>query len=79
MGLGTPLICSDIPENKFITNDNATHFRSGSVDDLSEKIDYALNNPDIITQMAETGKHDILARFNWETITDQYINIFNTR
>ena len=26
MGLGTPLICSDIRENKFITENNATHF-----------------------------------------------------
>ncbi len=79
MGLGTPLICSDIVENKFITGANATHFRSGSIDDLSEKINYALNNPDKIVRMAENGRQDILARFNWEKITDQYIKIFTNK
>jgi glycosyltransferase involved in cell wall biosynthesis len=79
MGLGTPLICSDIVENKFITGDNATHFKSGSIDDLSEKINFTLENPEKIMQMAETGKRDILNRFNWENIADQYIKIFNNK
>lgn len=79
MGLGTPLICSDIVENKFITGDNATHFKSGSIDDLSDKIKFTLENSEKISQMAETGKKDILTRFNWENISDQYIKIFNSK
>jgi glycosyltransferase involved in cell wall biosynthesis len=76
MGLGTPLICSDIDENKYITKDNATHFRSGNLDDLAEKINFSVENPQKIKKMAENGKKDILARFNWDSITDQYINLF---
>lgn len=76
MGLGTPLICSDIAENIYITVNNATHFISGDVNDLAEKIDFVLKHPEEIKKMAETGRKDILARFNWETITDQYIKIF---
>jgi len=76
MGLGTPLICSDIDENKYITKDNATHFRSGNLDDLAEKINFSVWNPQKIKKMAEIGKKDILARFNWDSITDQYINLF---
>lgn len=79
MGLGTPLVCSDIVENKFITGDNATHFISGNVDDLSEKIFFTLNNPEGIKQLAEAGQKDILARFNWDTITEQYITIFSKK
>jgi glycosyltransferase involved in cell wall biosynthesis len=79
MGLGTPLICSDIVENKFITGVNATHFKTGDLKDLLEKINFVLNHPEKVTQMAKNGQKDILARFNWETITDQYINIFSNK
>ena len=77
MGLGTPLICSDIVENKFITGNNATHFISGECNSLSEKIKYSLYNIEKLEKMAKIGKDDILSRFNWETITDQYIELFN--
>lgn len=79
MGLGTSLICSDIAENKYITGDNATHFKSGDVNDLAAKIEFALNHPAEIKKMAEIGRKDILSRFNWETITDQYIKIFSNK
>ena len=76
MGLGTPLICSDIVENKFITEGNASHFKSGNSDSLAEVIEYALNNYDKLKKMAKIGQQNILERFNWDTITKQYINLF---
>ncbi len=76
MGLGTPLLCSDIVENKYITGENATHFVSGDADSLAEKIEFMLQNCSKIREMAEAGKKDILYRFNWNTITDQYIKLF---
>jgi glycosyltransferase involved in cell wall biosynthesis len=79
MGLGTPLICSDIIENKFITGDNATHFTSGNVASLAEKINYSINNIDNLKKMAKIGKDDILNRFKWDSITSQYIELFNNK
>lgn len=79
MGLGTPLICSDIPENKFITGENATHFNSGNTESLSEKIEYSLSNIDKMKIKAETGQKDILKRFNWDIITEKYIELFSSR
>ena len=79
MGLGTPLICSDIPENKFITGENATHFNSGNTESLSEKNEYSLSNIDKIKIKAETGQKDILKRFNWDIITEKYIELFSSR
>lgn len=77
MGLGTPLICSDIVENKFITGDNAVHFRSGDTGSLAEKIDYSLNHPDHMNVMAENGRTDILSRFNWDAVAEKYLELFN--
>jgi glycosyltransferase involved in cell wall biosynthesis len=75
MGLATPLICSNIIENTFITKDNAIHFDSGDADSLNEKLQFALNNTDKLLCNARHGQADISRRFNWENITDQYINL----
>jgi glycosyltransferase involved in cell wall biosynthesis len=79
MGLGTPLICSDIVENKFITGVNATLFRSGDSDSLAEKLDYSLNHPDHMKEMAENGRTDILSRFNWDAVAEKYLELFNSK
>ena len=75
MGLGTPLICSDIRENTYITKENAVTFSSGDVSSLHDALKYALENPNQIKKNAEDGQKDIKERFNWETITDEYIRI----
>lgn len=76
MGLGTPLICSDIKENLFISKKNATSFKSGDINSLKEAIEYSLNKKDLIDARALDGKSDVLNRFNWNKITEEYIDIF---
>ncbi len=75
MGLGVPLICSDIIENKFICGENATTFVSGDKTDLQKQLQYVINHSDEITKKATEGAIDIKERFNWDTITDQYISL----
>lgn len=76
MGLGTPLICSDIAENKFICESNAVTFLSGNQENLTQKLLYVLDHPKEILQNAKAGAIDIKNRFNWDRITDQYLNLF---
>jgi glycosyltransferase involved in cell wall biosynthesis len=79
MGLGTPLICSDIDENKFITRENATHFESGNIVSLTEQINYSINNIDKLKKIAKIGRDDILNRFKWDSITSQYVELFKNK
>ena len=76
MGLGTPLICSDIKENTFITGENAATFISGNANSLKETIISSLENSEIMKTKALLGLKDIKDRFNWEIITDSYIKLF---
>jgi glycosyltransferase involved in cell wall biosynthesis len=76
MGLGTPLICSDIVENKFICGENATTFECGNIESLTKEIQWALQNHSTISKAA-AGQIDIKNRFNWDKITDQYIELLN--
>ena len=75
MGLGVPLVCSDIVENKFICGENATTFKSGDSDDLGKQLQYVLDHSEEIRQKADAGQSDIRERFNWDKITDQYIDL----
>ena len=75
MGLGTPLICSDIIENKFICGNNALTFTSGDANSLSLQLQYALGHKDEIQNSACRGSIDIANRFNWDKIADQYIEL----
>lgn len=77
MGLGTPVICSDIVENKYITKDNAVHFVSGSVSSLIEKLEYSLSSHNDLLRKAKEGKEDVNNRFSWEKITNEFIKIFS--
>ncbi len=76
MALGTPLICSNIKENMFITKENAMTFLSGDVYSLSEVIKTAVDSQETILDMAEKGRKDVTMRFNWDKIADEYIKIF---
>lgn len=75
MGLGAPIICSNIKENVFITHDNAITFESGNSNSLKSAIEFTLNNHHVILTKAQAGNIDVLNRFNWENITDQYLDI----
>jgi len=77
MGLGIPLICSDIKENKFIVENNAMTFAQGNVDSLAGQLSYALSNGAQIQQLAEQGKASVYERFNWEKVTDDHIQLFS--
>jgi len=75
MGLGTPLICSDIKENLFITKENAITFESGNSNSLKSAIEFSIENPKVLISIAKVGQLDILERFNWDKITKEYIAI----
>jgi glycosyltransferase involved in cell wall biosynthesis len=77
MGLGTPLICSDIKENKYIVHEDAVLFKKSDIISLLNALQYSLNNRAQHMQITETGKKRILNDYSWETITDQYIELFN--
>ena len=76
MGLGTPLLCSDIPENKYIVKDDAIIFKKGNVQSLKDNIEYLLKNVEKIYFVASLGKERIMREYNWDTIVDQYLGVF---
>lgn len=74
--LGVPSVCSDIPANKAVLADQALYFRSGNVDDMADKLHWALQHP---TEMISLGQHAQLwvkAKFSWDRIAEQYDQLY---
>lgn len=76
MGLGTPLICSDIPENKFVVGDTATLFRRGDISDLKAKLEWALDNPESLRDNGIRGRARAEREFDWDACATGYETVF---
>jgi glycosyltransferase involved in cell wall biosynthesis len=76
MGLGTPLICSDIPENKFVVGDTAVLFRRGDIDDLQRQLQWALENPRALQENGSRGRIRAQQEFNWDACALAYEKVF---
>lgn len=76
MGLGTPLICSDIPENKFVVGETATLFKRGDIADLREKLEWAIANPDSLRRNGAMGRERAQQNFNWDACAAGYESVF---
>lgn len=73
----TPIICSDIKENKEIFNDNhVTYFRNKDAADLAHKILSAHNNNKTLNLKAENALNHIENHYSWDKIAKEYVNLY---
>lgn len=76
MGLGVPLIVSDIEENVYVVQDTAVKFKKSNIDSLVEKINYVEDNYNEVKQLARKAKKRALSEFNWDKVTEDHIVLF---
>ncbi|MBN1461503.1 MAG: glycosyltransferase family 4 protein [Armatimonadetes bacterium] len=76
MGLGVPIICSDIPHNVYAVADTAVLFRQGDSNDLARALRYALDNPEALKDNAVRGQERARHEFSWEAVADQHAELF---
>jgi glycosyltransferase involved in cell wall biosynthesis len=74
--IGTPIICSDIGENSAVMYDHAIYFKSGDSNDLSKKLEWALNNRDLIQEMGKKARDLVQNKYDWISITAQYEKLY---
>ena len=77
MGLGTPIICSNIKENLYSVSEDAILFKKGDILSLKEGIEKALSSPGEITQNAERARTRVLSTFSWDKVASEHEEIFN--
>lgn len=76
--LKTPLIVSDIPENKAIFDESEVlYFRTGDSEDLASKIEWALANYSIMQEKTEKAHLKLESDYQWSGIAFQYEKIYD--
>lgn len=74
--LGTPLIASDIPENREVLPDQALFFASTNVAELRERMRWALANPGQMQLLARRAQSWVFANYRWPGIIDTYEQLY---
>ena len=73
LGIGTPLICSDIKENKYIIgNGFNNYFKKSNIRSLTNIMEFYLNNYEKVKFNSNELKSKILKKYCWEDIADKH-------
>jgi glycosyltransferase involved in cell wall biosynthesis len=76
--VNTPLICSSIPGNRNVFNDDEVlYFDTDDVNDLAEKIEWALSNSKKMGKKADNAYQKLSRYYLWENISMEYKEIYN--
>ena len=75
--LQTPIVCSDIMENKEIfTEEDVLFFKVGNIEDLAEKIIWVESNMELLKCKAQNAYNKLILEYNWLKIAEIYKNIY---
>jgi len=78
MSYGKAVLCSDIEPNKEAVADLALTFRNKSIIDLSQKLRYLLNHPEIVADMGSKLQSRANLEYNWDNIVKRTIALYET-
>ena len=70
MGVGRPILFSDIPENVEAADGVGVSFRSADVEDLREKLRYCLDHPEELEALAHRARERVARDYNWDDKRD---------
>lgn len=74
----TPVIASDIPENTSVfANDEVLFFRDKSVDDLAEKLLFAMGLPEEMQSRAARARDKVKKHCSAHSVAEQYFALYN--
>ncbi|MDD4606711.1 MAG: glycosyltransferase family 4 protein [Patescibacteria group bacterium] len=76
MNYEVPVLASDIPENLELVDIGGFSFKCSQVDDLKNKLERLLEQPEIIKVKAKTAKELINKNYNWQNIVQQIQDLY---
>lgn len=73
----TPIICSDIIENKYIFNNKQVlFFKTDNIEDLAGKIKYGIEHTKQMKINAQKAYSHLFVTYNWQQIAQSYKKIY---
>lgn len=71
-----PVIVSNIPIHQSLVAEHGLLFEAGDLSDCSQKLDWALQHPLQMQQMAETAQQFVQKNYNWDRIAAEVLSIY---
>lgn len=77
MSQGIPVLASDIPPHQqLVSNNRGVMFRAGNIDSLVQQMDWAIQHPQEMKQMAENAQRNVQVNYSWEKITADNLSLY---
>lgn len=78
MACGKPVIASNLPGVRAIVdnNYNGLLFQKGNIEELTEKIEFLINNHEIAKSLGENGRNTVKNRYEWKIITKKLEQVY---
>ena len=71
------MVCSDIPENKAVFNEEEVlFFKTDDPDDLAEKFSWAIDHLEVMKSKAEKAYKRLETEYQWSSISENYHKLF---
>jgi glycosyltransferase involved in cell wall biosynthesis len=77
MSYGSPVLVSDIPENKEAIDDSGFTFRNKSVKDLERKLTILLDNPEMVKENKAKSKEQVFQNYNWDVTVKKTVALYD--
>ncbi len=74
--LRTPLVASDIPENREVLPDQAIFFKSADVADLRDKLRWALAHPEELKGLTDRAYQWVSENYRWPVVIGRYEQLY---
>ena len=76
LAYGQCCVVSNIQENIDVIEEAGVHFKSKSVSDLRKKLNYLIENNDILKSYKDNAEAFVLNKYNWDDITVQTERVY---
>jgi glycosyltransferase involved in cell wall biosynthesis len=78
MSYGKGVLVSDIAPNREAISELGLTFTSKSVIDLSQKLQYLINHPEVVAEMGDKLQYRAETEYNWEAIVKKTIEVYKS-
>ncbi len=76
LAYGNAVLCSDIPENTFVTENKAMYFRKSNVEDLAEKLQAMCDSVELVDELKTGVDEFILGKYNWNDVANSTYDLY---
>lgn len=76
LSFGNCCLVSDIDECAEVVEDKGVTFRHSDIDDLKDKLEMLLNDPDAVKKYGDEAADFVCGKYNWDRITDDVERLY---